>query len=121
VLALQVTLKSYKTTVNELQKSLVDDDDSGEEDIAETASLLEDAQKMVINLNAKIKQKKTALGIDGRLSLQKLSGDKFLQLRMSARALKTRLRDRLRQRKFELSLLERAHRHCTSGKLYILL
>lgn len=93
-------------------------DDEDEEDIVETVTLLDEAQKKVVDLQPLIKRKRKALGIDGRVSLQRLSGSQFLQLRMSARALKTRIRDRLRQRKFELSSLERAYRHCSNGKLY---
>ncbi|KIJ58130.1 hypothetical protein HYDPIDRAFT_58535, partial [Hydnomerulius pinastri MD-312] len=39
-----------------------------------------------------------------------------LQVRMNARALKTRLRDRLRQRKFEMDRVERSHCKTASGK-----
>jgi hypothetical protein len=35
---------------------------------------------------------------------------------MNARSLKHRIRDRLRQRKFELEKLERAYRHTVNGK-----
>jgi hypothetical protein len=121
VQALQVTLNSYKTRVKKLEESLEpNSDDSDEEDMADNVSSLENARKKIIHLKEIIKRKRTALGVDGRLSLHKLSTNKFLQLRMSARALKSRIRDRLRQRKFELALLERAYRHCTSGKLYTL-
>jgi hypothetical protein len=106
--------------VKELERSLEAYSDNDEEDVADVASSLEDAQKKVTQLQEIIKQKKGGLGVDGRLSLQKLSTSKFLQLRMSARALKSRIRDRLRQRKFELALLERAYRHCTNGRLYTL-
>jgi hypothetical protein len=103
--------------VKELEKGL-EADNSDEEDLADIVSSLEEAQEKIGHLKEIIKQKKSALGVDGRLSLEKLSTNKFLQLRMSARALKSRICDRLRQRKFELSLLERAYRHCTSGKSY---
>jgi hypothetical protein len=42
--------------------------------------------------------------------------NEFLQVRMNARALKARLRDRLRQQKFEMDRVERSHRKTASGK-----
>jgi hypothetical protein len=107
----------YKAKVKELEGDLDADDD---EDMTDIVSSLAEAQEKVGYLKERIKMKKGALGVDGRLNLTNLSTNKFLQLRMSARALKSRIRDRLRQRKFELSVLERAHRHCTSGMFYTL-
>ena len=54
--------------------------------------------------------RKAKLSVDGRLNLTKLLDNEFLKLRMKALALKQRIRDRLRQRKFELENLERAYR-----------
>jgi hypothetical protein len=54
------------------------------------------------------------------MTLQKLKADIFLQIRMNARALKTRIRDRLRQRKFEIERLERSYRHAVNGKMNFL-
>jgi len=49
--------------------------------------------------------------VDGRLNLAKLMGNAFLKQRMNALALKQRLRERLRHRKFELENVERAYRN----------
>jgi len=46
------------------------------------------------------------LGVREQADLRKLQHDVFLRLRMNALALKQRLRDRLRQRKFEIKRLE---------------
>ncbi|KAG1888481.1 uncharacterized protein F5891DRAFT_987773 [Suillus fuscotomentosus] len=48
---------------------------------------------------------------NNRADLQQLKKDAYLQVRMNARALKARLHDRLRQRKFELEKLERSYRN----------
>jgi outer membrane protein TolC len=79
VQALQVTLKSFKASVRELEEKMEADDDD-EEDIVETATSLLEAQKKVVDLQALFKRKRKALGIDGRVSLHKLSGSQFLQL-----------------------------------------
>lgn len=62
-----------------------------------------------------IHRKKAALGVDSRTHLEAISGSEYLRLRMNARALKQRIRDRLRQRKFELERLERAYRQTVNG------
>ncbi|EIN03646.1 hypothetical protein PUNSTDRAFT_35949, partial [Punctularia strigosozonata HHB-11173 SS5] len=47
------------------------------------------------------------MDVQERAKLEKLRGNKFLNLRVNGLAMKTRLRDRLRQRKFELSRMDR--------------
>jgi hypothetical protein len=113
VQTLQLTLNSYISTVAELEGKLTNDDSDDLVNIAMALQNAQDKAKQVTNILAR---KRKALGVDGRLSLKTLSSSRFLQLRMSARALKSRIRDRLRQRKFELSLLERAYRHGSSGE-----
>ncbi len=65
---------------------------------------------------ATIKLKLTQLGVQDRQDYENLKTDKFLQLRMNARALKMRIRQRLRERKFELERLERTYRNAVNGK-----
>lgn len=59
--------------------------------------------------------KKAALGVEARTLLTDISTSDYLRLRMNARALKQRIRDRLRHRKFELERLERAYRVTVNG------
>ena len=66
-------------------------------------------------VKASISRKKLALGADGRKDLVKLASSKFLQLRLKALALKCRLRDRLRARKYEKERLERSYRNVMNG------
>jgi len=84
------------------------------------ASSLEGARSQCRIITAAIHRKKAALNVDGRLSLQNLRESKYLELRMNARALKSRIRSRLQQRKFELERLERAYRHNSSGASFFL-
>jgi hypothetical protein len=114
VQALQSVLNSYKATVKELEAKLTADEEE-HEGLADVASALQTTRDKAAQIQELIKRKKTSLGVDGRLNLDKLSSSQFLQLRMSARALKLRIRERLRQRKFELALLERAYRHTSNG------
>lgn len=62
-----------------------------------------------------IRKKRAALGVGQRTALRRIQEDEFLQLRVNALALKTRIRDRLRQRKFEREPLERSYRHIRNG------
>ncbi len=75
-----------------------------------------EARLKLKTIEATIKRRREALGVDGRLKLENLLKNKFVQIRMNARALKQRIRDRLRNRKFEIERLERAYRHTMSGK-----
>ncbi|KAG2741772.1 hypothetical protein P692DRAFT_20750394, partial [Suillus brevipes Sb2] len=51
-----------------------------------------------------------ALGTEDKVNLEKMKKDLYLTVRLNALAVKTRIRDRLRQRKFELERLERSYR-----------
>ncbi|KDR65968.1 hypothetical protein GALMADRAFT_148248 [Galerina marginata CBS 339.88] len=74
-------------------------------------SFIEDLQDKIKKSKKTIGNKKAKLSVDGRLNLTKLMGNEFLKIRMNALALKQRIRDRLRQRKFELEGLVRAYRN----------
>lgn len=63
-----------------------------------------------------LRRKRAALGVDERAHLALLRQNNFLRIRMNARALKHRIRNRLRQRKFELEMLERAYRQTINGE-----
>lgn len=61
VQALQLTLNSYKCTVEELEEKLTDEDN----DLVDIASALQDAQNKVTYFKDIIKRKRNALGVDG--------------------------------------------------------
>lgn len=73
-------------------------------------STLEELEDKVKKNKKAIATRKAKLSVDGRLNLTNLLDNEFLKLRMKALALKQRIRDRLRHRKFELENLERAYR-----------
>jgi hypothetical protein len=116
VMALQETLSIQKKTVDVMEATLEDGLDNYDGDVTEFVVGLEDARAKASRIRETFRRKKRALGVDGRLNLQRLTDNTFLRLRMNARALKKRVRDRLRQRKFELERLERAFRHTSNGK-----
>ncbi|KAJ7589950.1 hypothetical protein C8J56DRAFT_783748 [Mycena floridula] len=66
------------------------------------ASDIADARKHIKDLQDRISKKRMSLNINDRADLDKLISDKFLQLKINALALKTRIRNRLRFRKLEL-------------------
>lgn len=114
VLAQQVAWNSSKTQVGLLERA-VENATGCSEELAGLNQDLAEAYKRMSRLYDVFRAKKDALGVDGRLSLQKLTGSRYLQLRMNARALKKRIRERLRQRKFERERFERAYRNSTNG------
>lgn len=56
-----------------------------------------------------------SLAVDDTAVLRDMKQNKYLIARMNALALKQRLRDRLRQRKFEMERLERNYRRTMNG------
>jgi hypothetical protein len=102
VALLLAAYKASKTTLGDLT-NLAQDTNELDQDLealrSETQSRTEEAFK-------RYQQKRKMLGVDGRLSLEKLRDSPYLQLRMNAQLLKRRIRDRLRHRKFELEKLE---------------
>lgn len=76
----------------------------------EVEAIIEEAEANAAKMTVIIRRKKEKLLVDGRLNLQNLLGNVFLKKRMNVLAVKQRIRDRLRNRKFELSNLERAYR-----------
>lgn len=70
-----------------------------------------DLERTVANL----RNKEQLLGVNDRAKLERLINNPFIAARMNARALKIRLRERLRSRKFELERLERSFRKQVNG------
>lgn len=82
-----------------------------------TAELeLETALQTLRKAEAKVKHKEEGLGVVAKQQLKHLVKSPFLMKRLNARALKTRIRERLRFRKFELDRLERSYRKQRSGE-----
>lgn len=103
--------------MHELEERLSSGDiDLTLESVDSVASQLERHRGNLKKVTASIKTKTATLGIEGRNDLRKLVGSKFLQLRLKALALKCRLRDRLRARKYEKERLERSYRNVMNGE-----
>ncbi|KIM39164.1 hypothetical protein M413DRAFT_75240 [Hebeloma cylindrosporum] len=111
ILALIKNADEYKDHIDELETWILDGNYSEEANLDDIQEDLEESKAKLAKLQTSIKNKKTKLSVDGRLSLTKLMGNAFLRQRMNALALKQRLRDRLRHRKFELENVERAYRN----------
>ncbi|KAJ3474207.1 hypothetical protein NLI96_g12591 [Meripilus lineatus] len=112
ILALQKLAETYRTEERELQKALFE----GDNPIVETQEKLSAVRQARADIETRTKRLRSALGVDNRLRLDRLIKDQYLQLRMSARALKTRIRNRVRDRKFEFERLERAYRNVLNDK-----
>ncbi|KIJ05044.1 hypothetical protein PAXINDRAFT_21677 [Paxillus involutus ATCC 200175] len=78
-----------------------------------------DARSQHNNLLETLRRRQEGLSVTGRAKLVALQGNVFLQVHMNALAVKTRIRDRLRQHKFELERIEQAYRQTIKG--YVLM
>lgn len=65
-----------------------------------------------------IDRKTERLGLPEQENLKAIAASEFLRLRLNALALKTRLRQRLRERRFELARLEQSYRNAVNGELF---
>ena len=114
ILVLENALELHKKTVTKLEMTLAEND---LHDIIALSEELQDARSHQSRLEQGLRWKKLVLGVSEQADLRKLQNDAFLRLRMNALALKQRLRDRLRQRKFEIERLERSYRRSANGEL----
>jgi hypothetical protein len=89
-------------------------------DVGSVVQQLQDARQHVSKMEHGLRQKKSSLGVSEQADLAKLKESSFLRLRMNALALKQRIRDRLRQRKFEMEKFERTYRHGTNRKCFLM-
>jgi hypothetical protein len=114
VLALEKTLEAQDASIRELEMQL---HSSRVPNIVEFNMQLMDARTRRARTADILRRRRAALGIEEMSSLEKMKKDVYLTVRLNARAVKTRIRDRLRQRKFELERLERSYRTTVNGAL----
>jgi hypothetical protein len=112
ILALDSAMGSQKQAIMKMEKALATGDLS---DVTDLSEKLQDARDHYSCLEQGLHRKRAQLGINEVESLTQLRSDAFLRLRMNALALKQRIRDRLRYRKFEIEKLERSYRRSTNG------
>ncbi|KAJ3714473.1 hypothetical protein C8R42DRAFT_591231, partial [Lentinula raphanica] len=79
-------------------------------DVATAELELQSAIEALRKAEGKLSKKENTLGVDAKHQLRSLISSPFLMKKMNARALKIRIRERLRSRKFELDRLERSYR-----------
>lgn len=111
ILALDTSIQSEQAAIKELQVSF----NSPSVDIVVTHDALESSRAHLKRLERSRALKFSTLGVDESIALVTLKSNKYLTARMNALALKHRLRDRLRQRKFEMERLERSYRRTMNG------
>ena len=114
VLALEKMLEAQDASIRELEMQL---HNGCVPNIVEFDMQLMDAQTWCVRTADTLRRRRAALGIEEMSSLEKMKKDVYLTVRLNARAVKTRIRDRLRQRKFELERLERSYRTTVNGAL----
>ncbi|KAJ7080149.1 hypothetical protein B0H15DRAFT_953635 [Mycena belliarum] len=119
VLLLRSSVKTRKTQVADLRREFLDAVMDEEPDAPLRKIAFESASEALAKAQSQLSNKEAALGVTERQSLNGLGKSQYMQLRMNARALKRRLRDRLRARKFELDRVERSFRRLVNEeKLY---
>ncbi|KAG1738078.1 uncharacterized protein EDB91DRAFT_1237789 [Suillus paluster] len=107
LLALEKTLDAHNASVRELEAHL----HGGHVDnMVELNLQLVDARSRRTKVSNTIRHRRAALGVEDKAELEKMKRDVYLTARLNARAVKSRIRDRLHQRKFELERLERSYR-----------
>jgi hypothetical protein len=113
ILALEKSLTLLNENIRSLESQLMR---NASVDGSNVPQQLESSRLQHGRIVDSLRRKRAALGVDERAHLALLRQNDFLRIRMNARSLKRRIRDRLRQRKFELEKLERAYRHTINGK-----
>src|ERR1700710_1341562 len=88
-------------------------------DMVEFNLQLVDARSRCARTANTLRRRRAALGMEEKANLAKMKKDIYLTVHLNARAVKTRIHDRLRQRKFELERLERSYRATMTGVLIV--
>ncbi|KAJ7215792.1 hypothetical protein GGX14DRAFT_359326 [Mycena pura] len=124
VILLRAAIKTRQEHIKTLRNTFLEAVDEGDPDVVMHQVALEAAEEALASAEKLLRDKEKALGVQEHQALHKLVKSTYIRLRMNARALKRRLRDRLRARKFELDKVERSFRrlmnvlHPTDQKLH---
>ncbi|KAG2362047.1 hypothetical protein BDR07DRAFT_1485163 [Suillus spraguei] len=102
ILALEKTLQAQEASIHELKMQLLG---VRVPNIGEVNLQLVDACSRYKKTADTLRHRRVALGTEDKVNLEKMKKDTYLTVRLNALAIKTRIRDRLRQRKFELERL----------------
>ncbi|KAJ7802452.1 hypothetical protein B0H13DRAFT_2244742 [Mycena leptocephala] len=124
VMLLRAALKTRQAQVQELRQKFLDAVEDEDLLAAIYQTDLDSAQDALHQAEIKLWRKEEALGVGQHQELEALANSVYMRCRMNTRALKLRLRQRLRARKFELdpkapALIERPdsklHAHTASA------
>ncbi|KAG1764398.1 hypothetical protein EV702DRAFT_1182598 [Suillus placidus] len=107
ILALEKTLQAQEASIHELEMQLLG---VRVPNIGEVNLQLVDACSQYKKTADTLRRRRAALGTEDKVNLEKMKKDTYLTVRLNALAIKTRIRDRLHQRKFKLERLERSYR-----------
>lgn len=114
VIRLRTTVEVFSTEVKEC-RHILSDLGSLAFDVANATAKLPGAQEKLRSAQRSLKIKERSLGVDAKQQLEHLKTSKFLEKRMNAMAVKTRLLTKLRARKFERDRVERTFRTQLNG------
>ncbi|KAF9235687.1 hypothetical protein BU15DRAFT_89478 [Melanogaster broomeanus] len=109
VLALEKVLEHQQIVIDDLEYQLTVNSVC---DVTDLNIRLVEARRKLATTTTLVEKRRAVLGVSDQANLAALKRDVYLQVCMNARALKTRIQERLRQCKFELERLERAY--CTT-------
>ncbi|KAJ7687773.1 hypothetical protein B0H17DRAFT_1203476 [Mycena rosella] len=119
VMLMRTALKVRRTRVTEIRNRFLDAVQEEDPEAPVYQVELAAAEVAVATAESQLRNKEAALGVSQRHALHTLATSQYLRLRMNARALKRRLHDRLRSRKFELDKVECSFRRLVNDqKLY---
>ncbi|KAG6805080.1 hypothetical protein H0H92_000781, partial [Tricholoma furcatifolium] len=110
LLRLRETREELKAQIHELTVTLAAELDMLLHDHAEMMTDLRELKNRLKELQATIRRKENVLGVDDHAKLQTLVNSPYIATMVNALAVKQRLRDKLRSRKFELDRVERSFR-----------
>ncbi|KAJ6525150.1 hypothetical protein B0H19DRAFT_971441 [Mycena capillaripes] len=115
VMLLRAAVKTRQGQVRELRQRFLDAVQQDHPDAAMCQAEYLATQQALQKAEGTLRRKEEALGVDEHEELEQLANSEYMQLHMNARALKLRLRERLRARKFEMDVVERAYRRLLNG------
>ena len=112
---MHTTKKSLQDDLKNLDDQLLSGNYAEDLEVGDILNMRKEVIEKTRKIVQLVDKKQQSLGVSERADLKKLLNNRFLQLRMNARALKHRIRARLQSRKFELSRLERAYCQASSN------
>ncbi|KAJ7754282.1 hypothetical protein B0H14DRAFT_2405032, partial [Mycena olivaceomarginata] len=110
VMLLRSAIQTRRVHLDELRQKYLDAVEAEDDDAAMYEREFKQAQAALTTSVANLRRKEAALGVNEYDELEALATSEYMRARMNARALKLRLRERLRARKFEMDVVERAYR-----------